>query len=72
MREKNIHWFPGHMKKALNEIERRVKLIDVVIEILDARAPQSSMNYFLEEKIKTKPHLFLLSKADLSDPIENE
>lgn len=72
MKEKNIHWFPGHMKKALNEIEERIKLIDVVIEILDARAPSSSMNYFLEEKIKNKPHLFLLSKADLADPVENE
>lgn len=72
MKEKNIHWFPGHMKKALNEIEERIKLIDVVIEILDARAPSSSMNYFLEEKIKNKPHLFLLSKADLADPAENE
>lgn len=72
MKEKNIHWFPGHMKKALNNIEKKVSMIDVVIEILDARAPVSSMNPFLEEKIKHKPRLFLLSKSDLADPKENE
>lgn len=72
MKEKNIHWFPGHMKKALNNIEKKVGLIDVVIEILDARAPVSSMNSFLKEKINHKPRLFLLSKSDLADPIENE
>lgn len=72
MKEKNIHWFPGHMKKALNNIEKKVSMIDVVIEILDARAPLSSMNPFLEEKIQHKPRLFLLSKSDLADPSENE
>ena len=39
-----IHWFPGHMNKALNEVENKVKLVDVVIELLDARAPLSSIN----------------------------
>lgn len=72
MKEKNIHWFPGHMKKALNEIEERIKLIDVVIEILDARAPLASMNPFLEERITNKPHLMVISKSDLADPIEND
>lgn len=70
--EKNIHWFPGHMKKALNEIEEKVKLIDVVIEILDARAPLASMNPFLESRIINKPHLIVISKSDLADPLENE
>ncbi len=70
--EKNIHWFPGHMKKALNEIEEKVKLIDVVIEILDARAPLASMNPFLESRISNKPHLIVISKSDLADPLENE
>jgi len=72
MKEKNIHWFPGHMKKALNNVEKKMSMIDVVIEILDARAPLSSMNPFLEEKIQHKPRLFLLSKSDLADPSENE
>lgn len=60
------------MKKALNNVEKKMSMIDVVIEILDARAPLSSMNPFLEEKIQHKPRLFLLSKSDLADPSENE
>ena len=44
MSTQQIHWFPGHMKKALNNIIEKVKMVDVVIEILDARAPESSMN----------------------------
>ena len=63
-----IHWFPGHMKKALNEISERIKIVDVVIEILDARAPLSSMNPDLEKTIKNKKRLAVLSKADLADP----
>ncbi|MDR0934793.1 MAG: ribosome biogenesis GTPase YlqF [Erysipelotrichaceae bacterium] len=72
MSENNIHWFPGHMKKALNEIEERLKIIDVVVELVDARAPKSSMNFSLENRIKNKPHLFLITKADLADPKENQ
>ena len=49
-----IHWFPGHMKRAINNIEEKVKLCDVVIEILDARAPLSSINKDLETRIKNK------------------
>lgn len=63
-----IHWFPGHMKKALNEISERIKIVDVIIEILDARAPLSSMNPDLEKTIKNKKRLAVLSKADLADP----
>lgn len=63
----DIHWFPGHMKKALNEIEERIKLVDVVIEILDARAPLSSINPNLENNIKNKKRLIVLSKIDLAD-----
>ena len=63
-----IHWFPGHMKKALNNITEKIKLVDVVIEILDARAPLSSMNPDLEQAIKHKKRLAVLSKADLADP----
>ena len=44
MQQKNIHWFPGHMQKATREIEERVKIVDVIIELLDARAPLSSRN----------------------------
>ena len=63
-----IHWFPGHMKKALNNITEKIKMVDVVIEILDARAPLSSMNPDLESAIKHKKRLAVLSKADLADP----
>ena len=49
-----IHWFPGHMSKALNEVENKVKIVDVVIELLDARAPISSINENLENVIKNK------------------
>ena len=63
-----IHWFPGHMKKALNNIEEKIKIVDVVVEILDARAPLSSLNKDLERNIKHKKRLAVLSKADLADP----
>lgn len=64
----NIHWFPGHMSKALKEIENRLKIIDVAIEILDARAPYSSMNKNLEKLIANKKKIIILSKPDLADP----
>ena len=67
-----IHWFPGHMKKALNNISEKIKMVDVVIEILDARAPLSSMNSDLEKTIKNKKRLAVLSKADLADPKQTE
>ena len=63
-----IHWFPGHMNKALNEVENKVKLVDVVIELLDARAPLSSINENLEKLIQNKKKLIVLTKADLADP----
>lgn len=67
-----IHWFPGHMKKAINNIEEKVKLCDVVIEILDARAPYSSINRDLEIRIKNKKRLAVISKVDLADPSETK
>lgn len=63
-----IHWFPGHMNKALKEIEDHLKIIDVVIELFDARAPLSSVNKQLEEIIKNKKRLVILTKPDLADP----
>ncbi len=63
-----IHWFPGHMNKALNEVETKVKLVDVVIELLDARAPLSSINENLEKLIQNKKKLIVLTKIDLADP----
>ena len=69
---KNIHWFPGHMQKALNEIKERIKVIDVVIEILDARCPLSSINEQLEQIIANKKKLIIISKPDLADPIQTK
>ena len=67
-----IHWFPGHMKKALNEIEEKIRLVDVVIEILDARAPLSSINPEFEKRINNKKRLIVISKSDLADPEETK
>lgn len=67
-----IHWFPGHMKKALNEIEAKIKLVDIVIEILDARAPLSSINPEFEKRVQNKKRIFVLSKNDLADPKETK
>ena len=66
--QKQAHWFPGHMSKALKEIENKIKIVDVVIELLDARAPLSSINENLEEVIKNKKRLVVLTKIDLADP----
>ncbi len=68
----NINWFPGHMKKASNLIEEKAKYIDFFIYILDARTINSSMNKYLLNKIKDKKKMFLISKADLASPKENE
>lgn len=67
-----IHWFPGHMKKALNNITEKIKLVDVVIEILDARAPFSSINPDLEKVIQHKKRLAVLSKIDLADDTQTK
>ena len=67
-----IHWFPGHMSKALKEVEDKIKIIDVVIELLDARAPISSINPQLENVIKNKKRLVILTKPDLADPVETK
>lgn len=68
----SIHWFPGHMNKALKEVEEKIKIIDVVIELFDARAPLSSINPQLENVIKNKKRLVILTKADLADSVETK
>ena len=64
----NLQWFPGHMKKAQRLIEENLKLVDIIIELLDARIPYSSANPMLAEIIKDKPRLVALNKSDLADP----
>ena len=65
-----IHWFPGHMQKALREIGEKIKIVDVIIELLDARAPLSSINESLDSVAKNKKKLIVLTKPDLADPKE--
>lgn len=64
-----IQWFPGHMTKARRQIQDKLKLIDVVIELLDARLPVSSRNPMIDEILQGKPRLIVLNKADLADPL---
>lgn len=63
----NIQWYPGHMAKTKREIKENLKLVDVVIELLDARIPFSSRNPDLDEIISGKEKVVLLNKADLAD-----
>lgn len=63
----HIHWFPGHMTKAQRMIREQLKLIDVVIELLDARIPLSSANPVIAELVEGKPKVVALNKADLAE-----
>lgn len=62
-----IQWFPGHMAKARREVEENLKLVDVVVEIVDARTPLSSQNPMLQDVIKNKEKVIVLMKRDLAD-----
>lgn len=63
-----IQWFPGHMAKARREVTEKLKFVDIVIELVDARLPLSSRNPLLDKIIQQKPRLLILNKADLADP----
>jgi ribosome biogenesis GTPase A len=63
----SIQWFPGHMHKASNEMMEVLPLVNVIIEVLDARIPFSSSNPFIQSLGAEKPHIKLLNKADLGD-----
>ncbi|MBL0388876.1 ribosome biogenesis GTPase YlqF [Tumebacillus sp. ITR2] len=63
-----IQWFPGHMAKARREVTEKLKLVDIVMELVDARLPLSSRNPMMDEIVQHKPRLVLLNKADLADP----
>lgn len=68
----NINWYPGHMAKTKREIQEDLRLIDVVIELLDARIPISSRNPDFDNIIKNKKRIVILNKSDLSNEIENK
>ena len=65
----NINWYPGHMVKAKRMVRDHLKLVDVVLELLDARLPHASRNPDIAALIGDKPHLIILNKADLADPV---
>lgn len=67
MEDIQINWFPGHMAKAQRMIRENLKLVDVVIELLDARIPLSSANPVINEIIDNKPRIVALNKADLAE-----
>ena len=62
-----LHWFPGHMHKATKEFRKKMPSIDIAIEIVDARIPDSSSNHVLQKIVGDKPIIKILSKADLAD-----
>lgn len=66
----SINWYPGHMAKTMKQVEEDLKLVDIVIEILDARIPISSKNPNVQKLIKNKKKIVILNKADLAN--ENE
>ena len=68
----NINWYPGHMTKAKRMMQEDIKLIDLIIEITDARIPLSSRNPDIDELGKNKFRLILLNKSDLADPVQNK
>lgn len=63
-----IQWFPGHMTKTLRLMEKDIRNVDAVLQLLDARIPRSSLNPEIARITADKPHLYVLNKADLADP----
>lgn len=72
MAELNINWFPGHMAKAIRQMKEKLALVDLVIEIRDSRAVNSSINPVIQELFKNKLRIILLNKKDLSDSKINQ
>ena len=70
--QNTLQWYPGHMAKTRRLIEDNLKMIDVVVEILDARIPFSGRNQNFDDIIKNKPRLLVMNKADLADPKRTE
>lgn len=67
-----IQWYPGHMAKALRQVKENLKAVDVVLELVDARLPESSRNPQLSALLENKPHIIVLTKMDLADPKMNQ
>jgi ribosome biogenesis GTPase A len=67
----HINWYPGHMKKTRELIQDNLKIVDIVIEVVDARVPISSRNPIIDDIIKNKKRIIILNKSDLSDSSAN-
>ena len=67
----NINWYPGHMKKTKDLIQENLKLVDLVVEVIDARIPVSSRNPMLGNLVSGKTRVVVLNKSDLADPEQN-
>ena len=67
-----IQWFPGHMAKAQREIEEKIKLVDIVLELIDARVPRSSINPVFENILKNKQKIYIMTKTKMADPAINQ
>jgi ribosome biogenesis GTPase A len=65
-------WFPGHMLKAEKAMQDALKLVDMVVELIDARAPSSSQNPSFREKLQNKPFITVANKSDLADPAASQ
>lgn len=68
----NIQWYPGHMTKALRDMQESINLVDIIIEILDARVPFSSQNPNIKKMAANKKHIIVLNKSDLSNELQNK
>ena len=68
----NFQWYPGHMTKAKRQMQEDMKLIDLVIELVDARIPLSSRNPDIDDLGKNKYRLILMNKSDLADRKQTE
>lgn len=67
-----IQWYPGHMTKARRMMEEQLKMVDVVVEMLDARIPSSSSNPMLIQMLGQKPKVVALNKIDMADPVKTD
>ncbi len=68
----NINWYPGHMAKTKRQIGETLNLIDIVLEVIDARIPKSSKIIDMEEFTKNKPRILIMTKYDLCDKVETK
>ncbi len=68
----NIQWFPGHMTKTRRMISANLKLVDAVVELIDARVPLSSRNPEIDKLVSNKPRLILMNKCDMADAVQTK